>query len=497
MSVTRSEVDLSELDPILGPVLSSSNGSAESRVLALLVKGISSGTPVEAIRLWTKSRCVDGYMFGSASGSIGGRNESDERRGPTRSRRIRGVAHDMRSLTGSVGCGQLVDSARARVISSSGDGRDVRGGSLDMARRIVVGVLMELPGTGDAVQVRTNVGARAALALMGKMMLSDERGWDSVIMSFARAAAELGVDRRTVTSWTKLLEDRGVVTRPRAQAFVASRFRVKKLSGKRLKFAREWDGVAVGVIDEADEPVAMVLRSVTHPVWTYSDKLGLMHWALLLAATAGVNPQVFSIRPKVEKRLRAELTSEYDLMPSVVVPYLDEILGRLADDIDYGTIDGATGERITARVAKERAMAAYAEQAAANKAAAETATQMKNAGYAALGTLLELHPIPKTPFGCKASALDKRWSDVHVWVDSLHQVVLSEDPTEQERKIVGKLLLKRLVREWGGGGYMAKAQVFADDIGCYIMEAETGVTLETWLSQASADDGSFIPSRRR
>lgn len=492
MSDTPSEVALSELDPILGPVLAYSSGSAESRVLALLTKGLDRAAPLspEAIRLWIRSRCVDGYMFGSATDAIGGRHGTHEPRGHSRSRRSRDIAYEMRSLAKSEGWGQLVASARERVISSSGDGRDVRGASLDIALRTVAGVLMELPSTGNAVQVRTNVGARAALALIGMVALKDNRGWDSVIMSFARGAAELGVDWRAVASWTKLLEERGVVTRPRAQAFVASRFRVKKLSGKRLKRARQWEGAAAALVDEVAEPIAMVLRSVTHPAWTYSDKIGLMHWALLLATTAGVPPEAFGIRPKVQRRLRTELTSEYELGPAVVVPYLGEILDRLADDIAYGTTDKNTGERITARVAKERAMAAYAEQAAVNKAAAEAATEMKKEGYATVAKLLVQYPIPKHPFEGKTSTRDKRQKESLAWGEALHTLVMNGNPSAEWRQMVARPLTGSLVKA-------RYPKAFAEALVGYILSSEPDVTLETWLSQASADDSPSRPSRRR
>ncbi|MDQ4214059.1 hypothetical protein [Microbacterium capsulatum] len=471
-------------------MLAYSSGSAERRVLALLTKGIDREVPLpsEAIRLWILSRCVDGYMFGSVSDAIGGRHDPNEHQGHSRSRRSRDIAYEMRSLANSEGWGQLVASARERVISSSGDGRDVRADSVDLARRILAGVLMELPG--DPVQVRTNVGARAAFALIGMAMLDDERGWDSVIMSFARVGAELGVERRAASSWVKVLEDRGLVTRPRAQAFVASRFRVRKPSGKRLKRAQEWDGIAVAFGDDAVEPVALVLRSVTHPAWTYSDKLGLMHWALLLATTANVDPAVFGIKPKVQKRLHAELKSEYEMVPGVVVPYLGEILDRLADDFAYGTKDKATGERITARVAKERAMTAYAEQAAMNKAAAEAATEMKKEGYATVTKLLEQFPIPRTPFEGKISTRDGRQRESLAWGEALHRLILDGSPSAEWRQMVARPLTGRLVKA-------RYPRPFAEAVVSYIMSTEAAVTLDTWLSQASADDDPSMPSRQR
>lgn len=494
MSVTPSEVDLSELDSILGPVLAmaSRDSSAESRSLALLAKGFNPEVqlPSEAIRLWVISRCVDGYMFGSGSGAIGGRHAPNEQRGHSRSRRTRDIAYEMRSLAKSQGWGQLVDSARARAFSSSGDGRDSRGVAFDIARRVVAGVMMQLPG--EPVLLKSNVGARAALALIGLKMLSDEEVLDSAIASYAWVAAELGVKWRAPSTWLKLLESRRVVTRPRGAAFVPSRYRVRALTKRQVKLASQWDGVARALTDGEAGPIARVLSSVKHPAWTYSDKLGLTHWAMLLADTADIDPMRFGIRPRMAKRLRRELTAPYGLVPSVVVPFLTEILDRLADDIDYGTTNKLTGERITARVAKEQAMALYRERAAENKAAAEAATQRKEIGYATLDALLEAHPIPKTPFSSRLSQANKegREQDSLAWVSAVHRLILSEAPNETARKVVGELLTKRLVKD----GYPSG---FAEGIVSYVMHAENDVTLEEWMSQASADDGPSTPSRRR
>lgn len=497
MQIIPPEVALSELDSILGPVLAYSSGSAESRALALLTKGLDREEPLspEAIRLWVLSRCVDGYMLGSASDAIGGRHGTYEHRGHSRSRRSRDIAYEMRSLAKSEGWGQLVASARKRVNSSSGDGRDVRGASLDIARRIVAGVLMELPGghgPGQKVLLSRNVGARAALMVIGLMILEDGKGWDSVLLSQQKLGAELGMHWQTARGHLDLLVERNVLTSPRSRKFVASRYRVKKPYGQRREFAQQWGGVARDLVDGTAGRVEMVLRSVTHPAWTYSDKLRLKHWALLLADAAEVDPTAFGISQKEARTIRRELKSEYEVVPGVLVPYLNEILDRLADDTTYGTTDKKTGERITARVAKERAMAAYAEQAAVNKATAEAATELKKEGYATLDALLEAHPVPKTPFSSGLSQANKkrREQDSLAWVSAVHRLILSEAPNETARKIVGGLLIKRLVKKRYPSG-------FAEGIVSYVMHAENDVTLEEWMSQASADDGPSIPSRRR
>lgn len=494
-------IDLAELDPILGPVLASSNGSANRRVLALLCKGISREVPVEAIRLWIKSRCVDGYMFGRASDAIGGRHDPNEHRGRSRSRRSRDIAHDMRGLADSRGWSPLVDSARERVISSSGDGRDGRGASLDIALRIVAGVLTPLPeprktrelkqqGTRSrtreaaidakrkrAVRIEKVSVARAVLMTMGLRILNEEPIWDTTRASQPWLAAELGLDVQVVARAFDLLENRGLITRPLRQAYVTTRTRVVAL-GKKKKAAQVWSDVATQLLDGTATPIVVVLRSVAHPAWTYSDKLEARHWLMLLADTAGLEPSTLGISRQMAVTLREDLVETgYDWSPAVMVPYLDEILDRLADDIAYGTKDKTTKEPITARLAKERAMAAYLVSAGVHKEEAQAASQRKKAGYMTLDALLEVHPVPKSPFDRRLSAKikAKREQAVRAWVADVHGVVTSESWSGQARELVGHLLTKRLVK----AGY---PQAFAEALVGYVMHAPNDATLDDWMA---------------
>ncbi|MFF7292029.1 hypothetical protein ACFY9N_05780 [Microbacterium sp. NPDC008134] len=347
-------------------------------------------------------------------------------------------------------------------------------------------------GADQPALLKRNVGERAVLMTLGLKMLDADEVWDSVLVTQPWLAMELGVDVQTVARLLKSLTDRGILTHPRGGPFRAGRYRVKALTKKRIKIVREWDGVARGLIGEEAGPIARVLTSVTHPTWTYSDKLGLTHWAMLLADTAEVDPMKFGIRPRMATKLRRELKAEYELVPGVVVPYLERVLERLADDIDYGTTDKKTGERITARVAKARAMVAYEVQKAANKAAAEEATRRRKGGHATLNALLELHPIPRTPFDRRLSKKsgDVREQDSLAWVNAVHGLIISETPNDKARKIVGELLTKRLVKH----GYPLG---FAEGVVSYIMQAGDDVTLEEWISRLSGDDRPSTPSRRR
>ncbi|MGH8953688.1 MAG: hypothetical protein ACRDVF_01610 [Microbacterium sp.] len=504
-------IDLAELDSILGSVLAYSNGSAERRLLALLCKGISNKVPDEAIRLWVDIRCVDGYMFRSTSDAVGGRHGSNETRGLSRSRLNRDIACEMRSLAKSKGWAKLVASARERVLSSSGDGRDSRDASLDIALRIVAGVLMQFPEAPKPrgsrsrrmddkpapkprpVRIERSSVARAALMTMGLRILSEEPVWETVPATQPWLAAELGLDVQVIPRALDLLEERRLITRPSRGSGVPTRSRVVEL-GKRKKAAQVWMDVATQLqLDGESGPVAAVLRSVTHPAWTYSDKLGARHWLVLLADVAGVKPSVVGVTAQMAAKLRADLAdTRYDWSPAVMVPYLDGILDRLADDIEYGITDKVTTERVTARVAKERAMAAYEKRKAERAAEAKAATKRKRDGHAALGALLEVHPVPKSPFDKNVSrkTRDGRQTASLAWADAVHRLILSESPNETAREIVGELLIKRLVK----GGY---PQAFAEGVVNYIMQAGDDVTLEEWMYRLYDGDRLFTRSLRR
>ncbi|MGN6326325.1 hypothetical protein [Pseudolysinimonas sp.] len=461
--------DLAQWDEALGDVLKHATGTPAARVLAVLIRGLDEGIPAEAMRLWIRSRSVEGSVQPAhraadrdrhGTGAEWTHSAEDTRQMDARMRNI----VEGRRWRG------LLDAARVRASSSSDDGARRRD-RLERTTALMAGLLLELPGERGGLP--RNAMLRAALAVVGARWLQDERGFDSVLLSHELLSLELGCSARTADRTLEALLDAGILTRSRGGQGVTGRYRIVRLrDGERRSAAGAWKEDIRALVDGDRSAIAAVILSVTHPAWAYSSQLSHRHWLMLLADVAGIDPERFGIRARMAPRLRAELTERYALTQAIVRPLLTEILDRLADDPECG----AGG--LTARARRERAEAKYKTAIAERRAEREAARDVKRQTWSVIAQLLEAHPIPKAPSFAdvdSSTKMARREAAFMAWVEVLHAEVIAGDPPEEFRSSIGAALTRKLVTS----GY---GETFADGTARFILRASPETTLAEWLA---------------
>lgn len=171
-----------------------------------------------------------------------------------------------------------------------------------------------VPILSPALQVR----ARATLAVLCVEQLKSiqgEKGWNSLMVSYAWLGLRMGVSLSTAKAALNDLVDLGWIRevgghRPDS----ARRFKISGTltseQGQTLKPGHLFD--AVGSLAGRDvDPVqtALLIRSVTHPAWTYGDDpIGFRTWLVALAHSAGIDPVQLGVQTRSMGRSKKALT---------------------------------------------------------------------------------------------------------------------------------------------------------------------------------------------
>jgi hypothetical protein len=350
--------------------------------------------------------------------------------------------------------GHFCKAAERKVLSSPSVTGDVRGSHLSTARKLYAGLLLPLP-QGDGLLFKRNLSVRVALANVGLTLLNDEKGWETAIYTQPRLAMITGCSPRTAWESLSVLEEIGVLGRISKKG-ANGRFRMSVLNGESRDGIRGFKESIEAFVDGAPDLIGEVIRSVTHPAWSYSGTLNHGHWLTLLADVAGVSVKTFRMRPVIEKPIRATLEAEH-LMPATVLPYLVEILDRITDDPEHGRDDPTTGERVTARTAHARASAIYADAAHARGEASIMHKEIKRNAHEVLAELLHENRIPQPPHLAKESMAEKRQAAVQSWLASMRRVIVAGNPNESFKLVGGAALRSKLITRGYGPKFAQKA----------------------------------------
>lgn len=453
----------STFDHLLGPVLARDHGPAGAVLLSVLVKGLANGVAPEDIRLWIKSRATEGSRRVGVHTAMSQHGFDEQPAEPSDGA---AVTRSSPPLVELVNNGPLwshfCKAAERKVLSSPSVTGDVRGSHLSTARKLYAGLLLPLPH-GDGLLYKRNLNARVALANVGLTMLNDNKGWDTAIYTQPRLAMMTGGSPRTAWESLSVLDRIGVLGRISKKG-ANGRFRMSALNGESRDGIRGFKESIEALVDGVPDLISEVVRSVTHPAWSYSATLNHGHWLTLLADVADVSVQTFRMRPVIEKPIRATLEAEH-LMPATVIPYLVEILDRIADDPAHGRVDPTTGDRVTARAAHANALANYEDAACARGEASIKYKKNKRNAHVVLADLLAERRIPKPPHLGSPNTAEARTDQVSAWRSSMREVIVIERPNS-DFKSVGGTALRGILQRRGYG------PVFADKTVRYIMHGE-------------------------
>jgi hypothetical protein len=455
-------------DHLLGPVLSRNRGPASSVLLAVLVKGLVNGMEPEDIRLWIKSRSTEGTYQARVNVKLSQQESDEQPHGSDDGPALRPSP----SLHDLINSGQLwrhfCKAAERKVLSSPSVTGDVRASHRSTARKLYAALLLPLPHS-EGLLLKRNINARVALAHVALTLLSDTKGWDSAIYTQPRLAAATGWSARTAWTSLKDLEDIGVLRRLSKDG-TTGRFRLAELNGERRDGIRDFSESIDAFVDEEPDVIGDIIRGVTHPAWSHSATLNHGHWLTLLSDAAAVPVTNLRMRRVIELPLRATMTSLH-LKPVVVLPFLPQILDRLADDPEHGPVDPLTGARRTARNAHDLSLATYAEGAKARGAAAVKHKEMTRNTYEVLDELLTEHRIPKAPHLGSPRTEQARTERFDDWTESMREEILAGNANATFKSFVGVALLK-ILRKRGYG------PAFSGDTVRYIMHGNNFVEME-------------------
>jgi hypothetical protein len=350
-------------DEQLGPVLWSYSGPSVNRLLAVQTKAIRGNDPSSEVRNWLLNKFA-GVPRGPA---IEGREELQPHGGAMELRTFLSLVRN--AFTWSMFWAKAENEVR----------RPATERHAAVARAVYAGLLSPLPldRAGDQLGYKRSLGLRVTMASVGMAALSNGRDWDSVVMSRPALSAAVGWGISAAGGHLNGLCDRGLLSRQSADV---NKFRILDPQKQQRHEAQRYAASMETLLTEAPDQIAAVIQSVTHPAWGYSETLNQGHWLLLLSNVAGLPPEQFGMTPRLVRRLQRTLDQEYliwDNMPRNLIKILD----HLAADPEHGPVDAATGERISALIAFDQAMAKWKEGADKRTAEVMTAREQNRQAY--------------------------------------------------------------------------------------------------------------------
>jgi hypothetical protein len=441
------QVDDRSPDAVLGPKWHQIRGGEPFRVAsALLLKGMGRGLTTDVIRDWIGRRVSEQINW--AGGIRAVRQESDV--DPSRPNEGAALIRSYVTLQGFINSNprwaECVSWSERKARSKSSGA--IREDHLVAANWMLAGVLLALPQSAGALLFRRSVNARVAVAATGRRKIADDIGMATVLVSYTRIAAEHGYTRQLVARTFDDLCSAGLLTKTAGGKRVTGRFLLSNVEKNRLTALDRFADTASAIVDGRNAALANLILSVDHPAWTYSDSLSHKHWLLLLADSAGVSVRDLGISIKLEREVRAELDGA--LLTTRTLPQLNEILEHHADDDLFGTMHRPSGEWLTPRAAKERAMEAYRASAEQEWWTAKQFNEVKSLVHTQLTqTFSGSLAIPPAPYlGRTRDERDDRSEELIQWLLRSHDAARKnwpddEHPTERRDYLLSKLISRK------------------------------------------------------
>lgn len=403
---------IEQLDPILGPTSASHSGSApQACVLAILAKGHRHNVPAKLMRTRIKSRLV---------------------------KRPEVVA-----IATSNAWSNLVRVSRDWLRSQ--DGRSSSSSAAAVARRGLARVLSEINKSdresATAVSGTLQIAARHAMAVMTSAGIESAwKGKDCFNCTNPWLGVQRGTTKLSARHHFKLLTELGWVRvvsggRPGMPTWV----KLPRLPAKVGALVEGEERYAqIGAISAQEEPedlLAAVFRSAAHPAWTYSPDFKPAHWLVLLADTAGVDPNSLGVASARVAKLRKEL-----------FVLLGEPEERTAEGLaltldDHADQTGAFVRFTAAEEARRIAAAERKEAAEAIRAEKKTAAEAKAAEAEAQKVERKVVPVEDRKPATNAPTVDAS-ADTRAFAE------LSAEEKEAAIKLGAKVLAK-LVQKFG------------------------------------------------
>lgn len=372
-SPARSRPPLSTYDPILGPTLAARIAwpSALDIALAVALRGLDAGIAPGAIYSWLSLRTRTDNRFAAITSS------------PRR----------FSSL--------VITPARAkRAASSRPAGR--RAEAVHVARRCLGLLCTPAPTSitdtgqrivwtldGRRVPFPRLVDARQALAIVGLALIESilDEGRDTVLVSGAWLAVQMGVDDRKARSALRTCVDLGWVRLVTKRAGSSGRYDLGKrnarwLSQEARTFAYNHPFSVEAFVERTPsaDPLAEVITAVAHPAVSYH--LRVKPWLAGVSMEAGTPLTHLGLARGVKAAQTAWLNA---LAPG----FTDRPEATLAEALDaHATATGADVRAQGAEAARRRA-------AEIRRAEAEAHRKAKKALHAWLPDVLAKRPIPK------------------------------------------------------------------------------------------------------
>lgn len=366
---------------------------------------------------------------------------------------------------------RLLDRSRAAALSSSP--AKAAENSLNTARLTIGRILTPVRTNADGVPVLTpakQIRARAALAVLcGEQLKSiqGEKGWNTIMISHSFLALRMGVTRPTARAVMQDLVDldwiQGVgVTRPDS----AGRFKIgwylttaqkkvtKRVTDKQGRILEPGQHEAIGALaglggdpTEGDLVTALLIRSVTHPAWTYgADPISFKSWLLALASAAGVDPVQLGLPARSVAPARKVLTrAGLDLLNRVTVGDTNradsDLSGRFTAALNAWA--ESTGAYAAATAAKD----GYKANAAARTEELQRARQVRADARPVLEALfgpVESIPSAKATAVKSQAARNAAYASKEEWLVGASGAIAQEPLIEEQRKALKFELTRRL-----------------------------------------------------
>ncbi|MEX1078520.1 MAG: hypothetical protein WED09_05380 [Homoserinimonas sp.] len=263
-----------------------------------------------------------------------------------------------------------------------------------MAKTLLAGLLLS-PENEDARSFTEKLAVRVTLASFGVMLLEDHRtmayffpdapaanrkGWDTAGFTQPQLVVMTGWSLRTAFKYLHILVEDQTLTRLSAPGDYG-RFRMRKAGAKQLAQTRRFHHVAESIADDTPDPLADVMRSISHPAWAYTGALSHKHWLVLLADLAGVPASRYGMRPEVEETVRGEV-EHLGLMESAQDLCIFDKLDSIAAAPQSGIGDNESGDNDSALDVAERAYSLWrigAEEEQRRRSAQKTSSEVNRA----------------------------------------------------------------------------------------------------------------------
>lgn len=295
MSPANVTPQFADLDPLLGPTLRNTVGSTRRVALAVLVRGFAAGHSRGLLTAWLKSRGDD----------------------------------DMRTLIARPWFPDLVRDARKAL----GQNPSPTGG----ARALVSHLFAPLPGR-VTVSGRREVTARVLFAVIGLEVLdsmtngvpvgTEKRYMKTALTTSGRLGVSTGMSAPTIRAAAHVIEDASWARVVRRVHRGPTRWALGTVPREKGKDVDALHDGLIRALAEGDatwvdqHPAAAIIRTVSHPAWSYgSEPLGYTPWLVLVASNAGVDPTTLGVARSGVKRSRQAIVSllaGHDDLPSAL-----------------------------------------------------------------------------------------------------------------------------------------------------------------------------------